>query len=36
MWHIDPKEQDECAKLLRKHGAKTGAELNAEAKQDKK
>ena len=31
----DPKKHDECAKLLRKHGAKTGAELAAEAKQGK-
>ncbi len=33
---IDPKRQAECAQLLRKHGAKTGAELDAEAKQGKK
>ncbi len=32
---LDPKKQDECARLLRKHGAKTGAELDAEARQDK-
>ena len=33
---IDPKNQAECAELLRKHGAKTGIELDAEAKQGKK
>ena len=33
---IDPKKQDECADLLRKHGAKTGAELDAAAKQGKR
>ena len=33
---INPKEQAKCAELLRKHGAKTGAELDAEAKQGKK
>ncbi len=32
---LDPKDQAECADLLRKHGAKTGAELDAEAKQGK-
>ena len=32
---IDPKEQAKCADLLRTHGAKTGAELDAEAKQGK-
>ncbi len=31
----DPKKQDEYAELLRKHGAKTGDELDAEAKQGK-
>ncbi len=30
--YIDPKRQAECAELLREHGAKTGAELDAEAK----
>ncbi len=33
--YVDPKQLDECAQLLRKHGAKTGAELDAEAKQGK-
>ena len=32
---IDAKKLDECAKLLRKHGGKTGKELDAEAKQNK-
>ncbi len=32
----DPKKRDECAQLLRTHGAKTSAELDAEAKQGKK
>ncbi len=32
---IDPKKQAKCAELLRKHGAKTSAELDAEAKQKK-
>ena len=31
----DAKKLDECAKLLRKHGAKTDAELDAGAKQGK-
>ncbi len=33
---INPRKQDECADLLRKHGAKTGSELDAEAEQRKK
>ncbi len=33
--YIDSRKQDECGRLLRKHGAKTGAELDAEAKQGK-
>ncbi len=32
-YRTDPKKQAECAQLLRKHGAKTGKELDAEAKQ---
>ncbi len=33
--YLDPQKQAKCAELLRKHGAKTGAELDAEAKQGK-
>ena len=32
---INPKKQAKCARLLLKHGAKTGAQLDAEAKQGK-
>ncbi len=33
LW-INPKEHAKCAKLLRKHGGRYGAELRAEAKQE--